>query len=816
METALINMTRYSMTEDIRGCPMEYNHGIEFNKDVMDELKNTVGFESTGQETELTLVENEQVNCLMEKINNEIHKPYTGSCGHTICSVCIEEILSGECPVCGMKKSFEGSKLNENLLQEVETIKRNAWETFKELWSNEAADFATCSKCKKYSSDLYICDIANLIWYSGSGIETMADVLKISRHILCQRCASVQEEKVYPILFWKNYLKKTNGIFLLEFLDITDNTNGIRRRRGENLEFRRVKILIKLLKELNYKYKDSCGYDRELIKLKLIDKLVQSNNQTIKPLLMPEGNPYEPIKGCPLCVMVDFRNCAENIEHDCNNWMNVFEHLWSIQSVKFEKCCIRCLLYLNDRYSDLCQTVTETSFFKSMSTVISEGIKVDVLNCFLESGFYGLQRYWDEYFTDCKDCNLLVDDKEIWQNLIIREYFLCLIQIVISGIYKTDFTCHLRKIRMHNLVYHLLLEICDVWRKHNQYWSVWWRFIKMSSKLEDLKIQFKNLKDEMDNEEFEDEEFEDEEFEDEELEDEEFEDECECTDIWERNQYMMRKFGHDEHEKRKRFEDLEESMEEMAKFSLEEDLDGCPMKYNHGIGLDEEAVRILKELTVPEEETSENECLCDVVESIESKTAISSRADIEHVVSFFINWWRYEASYPHVLCYICMHDLEFIQHHLSTLPGFYNCELRKTRMLKTFDCLLVHIRHFQLRKVRVSKSEMEEMTGVFDSFISQWNFFQFGSDSDQRPLTAGTVCHCTKTLDTTRSLQYTKEEEYTGFMIVSNELAAFNLKEIITGCPLEFDNDIDDACFDPEGISNETYRCFKLMFCDST
>ncbi|EGT35093.1 hypothetical protein CAEBREN_11702 [Caenorhabditis brenneri] len=217
-------------------------------------------------------------------------------------------------------------------------------------------------------------------------MKSTADVLNLSRHVLCQECASVQAhatENVNSIPFWKNHLKKTNGIFLLELL--VNNVGG-----GKNCELLQAeyqknrKKLLKTLDELKYENK-YCGYERDLIKLKLIEKLIQNIEQRKKQLSMPEKNPYKLIKAknCPLCVMTEFLAYAKNTnEHNRNEWMNLFEHLWSNRSLKFEKCCISCLFYLNNRYSASCHTETEVLNIKKMGSVMREGIEGNQLKNF--------------------------------------------------------------------------------------------------------------------------------------------------------------------------------------------------------------------------------------------------------------------------------------------------------------------------------------------------------------------------------------------------------------------------------------------------
>ncbi|EGT49031.1 hypothetical protein CAEBREN_15635 [Caenorhabditis brenneri] len=323
LKTKMIDMARFSMTEPIHGCPMEYSHGIELDKDLMEIIDDAFDFESTRDEKEMTLVGNEEVKCLMEKIDNKVHQPYTGSCGHTVCSQCIEKTPNKTCPVWGKEGSFDRNQLNGDLLRDIEIIKENAWEMFKELWNNEAADSGACSDCNKSCSDLYLYVFNDMTDGRRLIMESTADVLKLSRHVVCWECASLKhygKQNVNMIPFWENYLKKTNGMFLLELLEDDIGGGGEKNRRK----------LLKVLEELNYKEKDDCGYDKELIKLKLIGKLIQNID---KQIFMSEENPFECIKerGCPMCVMIgesiyfeDSMDWAKNTnEHDRNEWMNV-------------------------------------------------------------------------------------------------------------------------------------------------------------------------------------------------------------------------------------------------------------------------------------------------------------------------------------------------------------------------------------------------------------------------------------------------------------------------------------------------------------
>ncbi|EGT36827.1 hypothetical protein CAEBREN_13958 [Caenorhabditis brenneri] len=330
-------------------------------------------------------------------------------------------------------------------------------------------------------------------------MNTTADVLKLSRHVLCQECALVYAhatKKVNSIPFWKHYLKKTNGIFLLELLEeqITGGKNCDCELLRTEIQKNRRK-LVNVLGELNHVEREDCGYDRELIELKLIEKLIQNIDQKMKQLFMSHENLFEPSKerSCPMCAMIDLLDCAKiKSEQNRNEWMNVFEQLWSIQS-----------------------------------------------------------------------------------------------------------------------------------------------------------------------------------------------------------------------------------------------------------------------------------------------------------------------KYPHLLCHECIDRLELIQNRLGTLSGFHNCELRRMRMLKTFAKLTRSIQRFQISKGRVFKSDMEKMTKVFDNFISQWDLYQSGSEYDQQSSTAENVCHCTRTLNKSRSLQkadtsWEEREEHAYLMDVANMLSELNLTEIVSGCPLNFDHNLDADCFNRE------------------
>ena len=68
METKMIDMARYSMTEEISGCPMGYGHGIESDNNIMEELEDAVGLVTNDTARGFTLERNNEVKCMMEKI----------------------------------------------------------------------------------------------------------------------------------------------------------------------------------------------------------------------------------------------------------------------------------------------------------------------------------------------------------------------------------------------------------------------------------------------------------------------------------------------------------------------------------------------------------------------------------------------------------------------------------------------------------------------------------------------------------------------------------------------------------------------------
>ncbi|EGT51128.1 hypothetical protein CAEBREN_12991 [Caenorhabditis brenneri] len=133
-------------------------------------------------------------------------------------------------------------------------------------------------------------------------------------------------------------------------------------------------------------------------------------------------------------------------------------------------------------------------------------------------------------------------------------------------------------------------------------------------------------------------------------------------------------------------------------------------------------------------------------------------------------------------------------------------------MLKTFGTLTKFIQDFRTSKGRVPEEDFEEMQKVFDNFISQWNLFQFGSDSDQQLPVPETVCHCTQTLEKSRAFQNSKysdilKYEHKSLMRVSEKLAEFKLTEIISGCPLDFDHNINVDCFERSESTSSEQSC---------
>lgn len=163
----------------------------------------------------------------------------------------------------------------------------------------------------------------------------------------------------------------------------------------------------------------------------------------------------------------------------------------------------------------------------------------------------------------CDDQNCLMKNPLFWKEYVLFEVRGILCQLSADGIEKSRgfVDCQLKKVRLRKLADQLFRDISHMKIDDVGFPS---KFEKINKNLESLKTQWtlfwngSTVSVSI----------------------------CKCTPIWKKTRKAIDFTRVKDVDAWKRFLDLKKSIERMVNYSPEEELDGCPMNYNHGIVLD--------------------------------------------------------------------------------------------------------------------------------------------------------------------------------------------------------------------------------------
>ncbi|EGT43333.1 hypothetical protein CAEBREN_17696 [Caenorhabditis brenneri] len=462
-------------------------------------------------------------------------------------------------------------------------------------------------------------------------MQSDRDLLILSRHVLCSDCAinhhdGHQTINIEKIKYSKKDIKMTTSKMILELfrqgMDDQSYTTKCRLRHGRIESIGRD--LLTILSELDYKEEGECGYLGELIKMELINKYIedidQKRNELIEfstgktececnrlynrltgkrtlvnykkdydemcrseierftpgcPLFFkshlkhqlkfyemiaevpPKKVTPEPFndRQCPLCVTIDHNDHKQKpIDYYRKNWLDIVENIWKNELPPLSDFCYRCLDHLNLHFvGSSCGKWEDSGEADRMFNSLR----------FLEGRMD--RRYRKKHLRNtCEKPDCLMKDPKFWKYEIIREVRIILRVIIIERYRHRNVSCQLKDIRMGSTFLEVIrtLLIIDL-RKHSR--EEFNLILKnMDNALERLK-KHKSI-----------------------IEQEIQAPTCRCSELWTMNERVLEK-------KRTRNDatqgtrelclEFKKSMEEMAKFSLKEEIPGCPMDFDHGIVL---------------------------------------------------------------------------------------------------------------------------------------------------------------------------------------------------------------------------------------
>ncbi|EFP10072.1 hypothetical protein CRE_24610 [Caenorhabditis remanei] len=75
----------------------------------------------------------------------DTRRPCIGSCGHSICEICVTDRSDKSCPICHQENSFKTKPINYFALPIIEDYQNKAWENMKGLWRGSTR--ALCEDC---------------------------------------------------------------------------------------------------------------------------------------------------------------------------------------------------------------------------------------------------------------------------------------------------------------------------------------------------------------------------------------------------------------------------------------------------------------------------------------------------------------------------------------------------------------------------------------------------------------------------------------------------------------------------------------------
>ncbi|CAL2041593.1 unnamed protein product [Caenorhabditis brenneri] len=517
-------------------------------------------------------------------------KPCIGLCGHTVCLDCIEENVHMACPICNQPDVFVNKTPNYAAIELIEDCRDNFWELMKNWWSGENIDSGLCSKCSDQSRVLRICltcDEDTLCNTTDSGrrlkMKVGSHLLILSRHVLCSDCAinhhdGHQTINIEKIKYSKKDIKMTTSKIILELfrrgMDNISYTTECRLRHG------RIEItgrfLLVLLRELDYKEEGECGYLGELIKMELITKYIEDIDQKWEELTLfanekkrcecnrtpPEQVTPEPFnhRQCPLCLILDHSEHKQKpTDHYRKNWLEIVENIWKNELPSLSEFCCRCLDHLNHfRVGSSCGKWDDYDRGDEMMDTDIED-EEEQIRVYRERM---LRRYRDRHLRNtCQKPDCSMKDPKFWKYEIIREVVGDLGRVMDDGCHQQSFFCQLKRIRLELSVEEVYGALCEIDLRKNSREEFSLILDKMDDALELLKNR-KNL----------------------------YEEEiqaptCVCSKLWARNQSVLKKLGNEDNATREPYLKFKRSMEEMAEFSLKEEIPGCPMDFDHGIVL---------------------------------------------------------------------------------------------------------------------------------------------------------------------------------------------------------------------------------------
>lgn len=164
-------------------------------------------------------------------------KPCNGTCGHTICQECKENLKTSKCPLCQKDEAFASFVVNYELMKVIDSITRSS---ISNLGAKKKSD--SCSNCEAECKKLYICTFCEKSLLSedkmSALITTNAEdwIIETRKKAICGDCV-IGTHHSHSIVLLNEFLKKFGEVeFHTKTVQQKEELNKLHQETSKKIE----------------------------------------------------------------------------------------------------------------------------------------------------------------------------------------------------------------------------------------------------------------------------------------------------------------------------------------------------------------------------------------------------------------------------------------------------------------------------------------------------------------------------------------------------------------------------------------------------
>ncbi|PIC44398.1 hypothetical protein B9Z55_004773 [Caenorhabditis nigoni] len=112
--------------------------------------------------------------------DNDTRRPFVGTCGHSICSICAKSNPKQTCPVCYKKEAFKNGAVNYSSSSIMGNFDYDIFQVIRKWWMSYESGIGVCSKCSARKL-LRVCETCKL--------KEAIKHRDLSKYAICECCA---------------------------------------------------------------------------------------------------------------------------------------------------------------------------------------------------------------------------------------------------------------------------------------------------------------------------------------------------------------------------------------------------------------------------------------------------------------------------------------------------------------------------------------------------------------------------------------------------------------------------------------------------